>query len=417
MKTKKFISFLIAILLCFNIVACQRPQDPNATVNETDGSVNSDNFHIGVMTGTASQSEDELRGAEAMLEKYGDAKDGGMMVLKTYPDNFMSEQETTIQQIVGFADDPLMKVIIVQQAVPGTAAAFKQVKEKRPDILCFAAATQEDPNVICEAADLVVAIDQVTRGYIIPHVVKEMGATKFVHVSFPRHLSDELISLRKDVLEATCAELGIEFYSETSPDPLSDVGVPGSQNFILEQMPAWVEKYGKDTNFFTTNTAQMEPMIKRAVDLGAMFVEETSPISGYPGALGLDLSKEAGDWEAILKKEEEDIVAKGASGRIGTWAYSFGYSGVTALVELGKQVVEGTADYKNLDDISEAFASSTGGAQWKSRWYTDRATKEERDNFAMVLQDTYVFGKGYMHGTDLEVPDLYKLIDDYQAKK
>lgn len=412
---KKLLSFMLSILVCISLVSCQRPEDPNKVGTGSTGS-NGENgtvFHIGVITGTASQSEDELRGAEAMAKKYGEAKDGGIMVLKTYPDNFVAEQETTIQQIVSFADDPLMKVIIVHQAPPGTAAAFNQVKEKRPDILCFAAATQEDPNLIGDAADLVVAVDQISRGYLIPHIVKELGAEKFVHVSFPRHLSDELISLRKDVIEATCEEIGLEFYSETSPDPLSDVGVPGAQNFILEQMPAWVEKYGENTNFFTTNTAQMEPIIKRTVELGSIFVEETSPISGYPGALGLDLSNEAGDWEAILKKEEEDIIAKGASERIGTWAYSFGYSGTTALVELGKKVAEGEADYKNLDDITNAFSESTPGADWRTRWYVDRATREEKDNFAMVLQDTYVFGKGFMKATDIEIPDLYELLDSH----
>ena len=29
-------------------------------------------FHIGIVTGTVSQSEDDLRGAELMIQKYGD---------------------------------------------------------------------------------------------------------------------------------------------------------------------------------------------------------------------------------------------------------------------------------------------------------------------------------------------------------
>ena len=34
-------------------------------------------FHIGIVTGTVSQSEDDLRGAELMIQKYGDVSDGG----------------------------------------------------------------------------------------------------------------------------------------------------------------------------------------------------------------------------------------------------------------------------------------------------------------------------------------------------
>ncbi|MBQ6113448.1 MAG: DUF3798 domain-containing protein, partial [Synergistaceae bacterium] len=36
-------------------------------------------FHIGVVTGTVSQSEDDLRGAELMIAKYGDSANGGMI--------------------------------------------------------------------------------------------------------------------------------------------------------------------------------------------------------------------------------------------------------------------------------------------------------------------------------------------------
>ena len=59
-------------------------------------------FHIGIVTGTVSQSEDDLRGAEKMIQLYGDVANGGMVKHLTYPDNFMSEMETTISQLVSF---------------------------------------------------------------------------------------------------------------------------------------------------------------------------------------------------------------------------------------------------------------------------------------------------------------------------
>ena len=54
-------------------------------------------FHIGIVTGTVSQSEDDLRGAEKMIQLYGDVANGGMVKHLTYPDNFMSEMETTVK--------------------------------------------------------------------------------------------------------------------------------------------------------------------------------------------------------------------------------------------------------------------------------------------------------------------------------
>ena len=81
-------------------------------------------IHIGIVTETVSQAEDDFRGAEEMMKRYGAVKDGGMIQHITYPDDFMSQQETTISQIVALADDPNMKAIIVNNAVPGTAEAF-----------------------------------------------------------------------------------------------------------------------------------------------------------------------------------------------------------------------------------------------------------------------------------------------------
>ena len=46
-------------------------------------------YHIGVITGTVSQSEDGLRGAEEAIKLYGAADKGGEIVNVTYPDNFM----------------------------------------------------------------------------------------------------------------------------------------------------------------------------------------------------------------------------------------------------------------------------------------------------------------------------------------
>ena len=86
-------------------------------------------YHIGVVSGTVSQSEDSLRGAEELIKMYGSTDKGGMVTHVTYPDNFMQEMETTISQMVALADDPKMKAIIVVEAVPGTVEAFRRIRE------------------------------------------------------------------------------------------------------------------------------------------------------------------------------------------------------------------------------------------------------------------------------------------------
>ena len=140
-------------------------------------------YHIGIMTGTVSQSEDDLRGAEELISRYGKSNEGGMITHLTYPDNFMDQQEVVITQIVTLADDPLMKAIIVNQAIPGTAEAFKRVKERRPDILLFAGEPHEDPLVIQGSASLAVSADFISRGYTIPWAAKEIGRAHVLHSS------------------------------------------------------------------------------------------------------------------------------------------------------------------------------------------------------------------------------------------
>lgn len=369
-------------------------------------------FHIGVATLTVSQAEDTYRGAERLIKEYGDAATGGMIRHVTMPDNFMSEMETTISQIVGLSDDPKVKVIVVDDAIPGTTEAFRRVKERRPDVLCFAGEPQEDPAVITSTADFSIGVDNIMRGYLIINTAKKMGAKTFVHISFPRHMSYELLSRRRAIMEQACKDLGMKFAFESAPDPTSDVGVAGAQQFILEKTPAWVNKYGKETAFFCTNDAQTEPLLKQVAKYGAIFVEPDlpSPLMGYPGAFGIDLSKEAGNWPAIVKKVESAVIKAGGKARMGTWAYSYGWSTTCALAEYGKRIVEGKAKLYNLKDLWKCYDKFTPGAAWNGAQYFDVAKGVKNKKLTLVYQDTYVFGKGYMKATDVVVPEKYLTI-------
>ncbi|MDR0617023.1 MAG: DUF3798 domain-containing protein [Synergistaceae bacterium] len=369
-------------------------------------------FHIGVATLTVSQAEDTYRGAENLIKLYGNVADGGMIRHVTMPDSFMSEMETTISQIVGLADDPLVKVVVVDDAIPGTTEAFRRIKESRPDVICLAGEPQEDPGVIGAVADLAIYVDNVARGYLIINTAKQLGAEKFVHISFPRHMGYELLARRRAIMEQACKDLGMEFIFETAPDPTSDVGIPGAQQFILEKVPTWVDQYGKNTAFFATNDAQTEPLLVQVAKTGAIFVEPDlpSPLMGYPGAFGIDLKSEAGDWPAILNKVEESVIAEGGSGRMGTWAFSYGWSTTCALAEYGKNIVEGNATLGNLDDLWAAYAKFTPGANWNGSVYTDPNSGSSMDNLVLVYQDTYVFGRGFMNATAVEIPEQYMLI-------
>ena len=389
---KKAVLFLLCVIISLSVVL----------------SVSAEDFHIGIVTGSVSQSEDDRRGAEAVQAKYGE----DVVKLAIYPDNFTEELETTIQTIVNFADDPLMKAIIVNQAVPGTTEAFRQIKERRPDILCFAGESHEDLPEIGSAADLVVNNDFVARGYLMIRTAHELGADTFVHISFPRHMSYETMSRRVAIMQEACKEFGMTFVLETAPDPtMSDVGTAGAQAYILEHAPEWIEKYGKNSAFFCTNDAHTEPLLKQLLEYGGYFVEADlpSPLMGYPGALGLDFTDAGGDFEKILKTVEDAIVEKGGAGRFGTWAFSYGYTVSAGLAEHAINVINGESELDEIDDIAAAYGVYSPGANWNGSQYTNAETGVKSDNIFLIYQDTYIMGNPghFMGSTEIEVPEKY----------
>ena len=113
---KRLLSTLLALTMALALVSCGKSNPtPNTgsnkteTPSETADTKTEGNVHIGIVTGSVSQSEDDRRGAEAFQALYGE----DMVKLAIYPDNFTEELETTIQTIVNLADDADMKAIIV----------------------------------------------------------------------------------------------------------------------------------------------------------------------------------------------------------------------------------------------------------------------------------------------------------------
>lgn len=417
---KKFMSVLLVLAMALALVACGSSNTPAATTAATEAAeasaaeaenalldADGNPFHVGIVTGSVSQSEDDRRGAEAFQAMYGEEN----VTLAIYPDNFTEELETTIQTIVNLSDDPEMKAIIVNQAVPGTTEAFRQIKERRPDILCIAGESHEDLPEIGSAADLTCNNDFVARGYLIIRTAHELGCDTFVHISFPRHMAYETMSRRVAIMKAACEEFGMKFVLETAPDPTSDVGVAGAQAYILEKVPEWVEKYGQKAAYFCTNDAHTEPLLKQLLEYGGYFIEADlpSPLMGYPGALGIDLTEEAGDFEKILAKVESAICEKGGADRFGTWAYSYGYTVSAGLAQHAVNVLKGESELADVDDIAKAYQVFSPKAQWNGSNYTNADTGVKLDNVFLVYQDTYIMGNPghFMGSTAVEVPEKY----------
>lgn len=372
---------LCVILISVMLAGCAKPaapQEPSGPAPST-----APTFKVGIMTGTVSQGEDEYRAAEQMKARYGDR-----IVHVTYPDNFMQEQETTISQLTGLAADPDVKAIVVCQAVPGTSAAIDKTRESRPDLPIVVVVPHEDVKMMEGKADLMFETNNLERGNTIVQLAKEMGATHFLHYSFPRHMSMELLAQRRAMMEEKCKELGIEFVFVTAPDPMGPDGIPGAQRFILEDVPRQVAQYGKDICVFSTNCGMQEPLIKAALQEGAIFAEQCcpSPTHGYPNALGLDVEGIAGDMPKILEAIEEKVVAEGGAGRFASWPVPINMVFLRAGVELAMQAVEGKIQLNDEAAIKAALEAEAGVSMQLTK-YSDEG------NFWLAVMDSVIFGK------------------------
>jgi hypothetical protein len=316
-------------------------------------------FKIGIMTGTVSQGEDEFRAGQMVVAKYG--ADHVKMV--TYPDNFMQEQETVISQLVGLSSDPDVKVIVVGQAVPGTVAAVRKIREKRPDILIGMIEAHEDPDIVNQTADISIQPDQLARGHTIVDVAHKMGVTDLVHYSFPRHMSMELLARRRDIMKQACTANGIKFHFVTAPDPMGEGGLPATQQFVMEDVPRELKQYGPKTAFFSTNCGMMDPMIRTVLNGGGYVPEQCcpSPTHGYPTALGIAIPPDkAGDFAYINAENKRVIAEHHMTGHFATWPVPEVMLSIRAITDLLVDAAEKKANYKDPATVKASMEEHAG---------------------------------------------------------
>ena len=365
---KKLLCLAFALVLCLTLAV---------------GAVAEGNWKIAIMTGTVSQGEEEFRAAEKAIATWG----ADHIVTATYPDNFMSEMETTVSTLVSFASDPDVKAIVMCQAVPGAKAGFDKIREMgRDDILLIAGVPQEDPAVISAAADIVMYADEIEQGNSIMEKCAEWGIEVFIHYSFPRHMAMELIVGRHELLQENADALGIELVDVTAPDPTAEAGLSASQQFILEDVPQQMEKdAGKKVAFFTTNCG-MQPSLQTAIltQPNAYYPQPCcpSPYHAFPATLGLELAIGGDDTEA-LKAIAAKLAEYDAAGRYSTWASPVNMALIEVGVEYAKGYIDGTITSRNDGaKLAEMFNAKIEGAKVAN--YTN-AEGTTFDNYYTVL--------------------------------
>jgi hypothetical protein len=363
---------------------------------------------VAVVTSSPVIGSDSAFGAADLIARHGDAAAGGMIVHTSYGPELIDDSGAIARLIEDQAADPLVRVIVVSQAVPGTAEGFRRVKAARPDVLLLAAEAHESHADIAAQADLVLAGDHVARGYLIPWAAKRLGAGTLVHLSFDRHLAIQRLALRRLVMKAACGELGLEFVDAETADTIDSPGTPGGDipGIFAKQVAA----HGPETAFFSTLDIHVRHLVEEIVRTGHGFMIEAdlpSVLVGYPEALGVELSTDPIDWDRSLGQIERAVEATKASGRLGVWPYPTGYAQTIALAEHGMRAVEGRALEDDMADLLECLRLTTPGINWKAGASSDPVTGAPLGNYVMAYEDTYILGLGNLKTTEVEIPPAY----------
>jgi len=343
---------------------------------------------IAVVTNTVDQNEEEFRSAEQLIAKYGANK----VVHVTWPVNFMAEQEQMVTTVQRLAADKDIKALIINQAVPGSNPAVDKLKETRNDVFIVYCSPQENPPDVASRVNLIMMPNEIAMGEPMVQQAQKLGAKVFVHYSFPRHMSQVMLSGRRDRIRQECARLGIQYVDATAPDPTGDAGVTGAQQFILEDVPKMVARYGKDTAFFSTNCAMQIPLIKASVDAGAIYPQPCcpSPFHGFPAALGIEAK--GLDVKYMIEETRKALAAKNELGRLSTWpipgSMMYTVAGAEYAIRwINNQVPKTGIDDKALAECMSAYIKEVTGENIPVNMTSYEEAGRTFNNFKVVLVD------------------------------
>jgi len=351
---------------------------------------------IAIITNDVTQNEEEYRSATQVVAKYGEDK----IVHKIWPVKFPDEGEQMIRIVRQLAEDPEIKALIINQAVQNTMPALDKLLEIRDDVFIVLVHPTENPPDVAARANLVLMIDELLMGPAMVRQAHKMGATTFVHLSFPRHMGYLLIYGRYMMIKEECAKLDIEFVEYTVPDPTGDIGMAGSRQFF-EEIPKLVAQYGPDTAFFSTNCGLQIPLIKAVVDSGAIYPSPCcpSPFHGFPLALGLISEGESvfeatGTQDAVRRIVDQTIVKlaeKDMLGRVSTWPVPSSMMFTNAAAEYAIKWINGKVPKEGIDKVvlEQCMSDYAGTDCFATRTYDYDDGKF--DNWLFVMQDYFTY--------------------------
>ncbi|MTI94740.1 MAG: DUF3798 domain-containing protein [Firmicutes bacterium] len=390
-KGKTTLTVLLCIFLTA-LLACS-PQDGDDPDRLPDDNGDQDEEAKVVILATSTHVDfgrgegEEHTIAEQMKAEFGDR------VIVTSPhESWQSSYTDTTVMLLEIVEDPSVKAIIVTPGIVGVNHYISAVRAVHPDIFFFVASPMYNPDDVA-ASDIVIHPDEVARGPKLVEQAHKMGAGTFVHYSFDRHMSVDIIEERLKLMKQTAEELGLDFVEVVTADPV-DITVDGLQAFIIEDVPQKIAEYGPDTAFFGTSEAMMEPMLTQVIINGGIFPGLND--SGYfsptyhilADVFGVDVPEsQKADLPWILDQVNDKATEMGMAGRIATSPVSPNLMSIQAGTYYAMDWLDGKIEDRNDKEALQAIMTDVAGAPLQMQDYPGT------DNCYLYLFDSVILSE------------------------
>ncbi|MCL1975130.1 MAG: DUF3798 domain-containing protein, partial [Firmicutes bacterium] len=279
-----------------------------------------------------------------------------------WPLDYLSEQDQVRQTVNNILSSQGIGALIINQAIPGSAAAIANAAAWREHCFIVACSPLEETMAIAQEADLVLAYDLAALGLLAAEQAANMNAQALVYY-FNKQQSG-VYAQQYDLAEQTCIDLDMEFIPVELPeDAHSDVE---KTKFFTKDVAEKIAKHGKDTAFFSADAAfAPQILISQIIAAQAIFPLpcQPSPYAGLPQALGMEINdNNYGDYEYVKMQVKQILLGKGLGGRLANFTVDWEDLEIITAYEYVSQWLRGEVKNEKPDiaEISKIMENISG---------------------------------------------------------
>ena len=196
------------------------------------------------------------------------------------------------------------------------------------------------------------------------------------------------------MMQKTSEQLGMEWVEVVTPDPQTGSGTGPMLQFLREDIPRQISKYGTETNIFGTNCPMYDVIIDEALKLKFMVAEQCcpTPTQAYPTVMGLEISEEdAWDFEKINEMIRTHAAEAQMTNRLGGWPMPATVFVPQYAVELAKKLIDDPSfDYNNLQQLNQ-FAKDISGYTVTFDNFKPAEDSPALENYYVMIMDSILY--------------------------